>query len=91
MSCHEKTFFIYMYAKNGEDQLCGSCAADHRHYFRSIFRPPDKSVYRKIILYFSLNQAGVPCSLTNSIRKLDSNPKHMLRVLKRTVSMRRFF
>ena len=53
MSCHEKTFFIYMYVKNGEDQLCGNCAADHRQYFRSIFRPPDKSVYWKIILYFS--------------------------------------
>ena len=92
MSCHEKTVLYTCIAKNGEDQLCGNCAADNRHYFRSIFRPPDKSVYWKIILYFSLNQAGgVPCSLTNSTGKFNSNPKHMLRALKRTVSMRRFF
>ena len=70
MSCHEKTFLYTCIAKKGEDQLCGNCAADNRHYFRSIFRPPDKSVYWKIILYFSLNQAGgVPCSLTNSTGK----------------------
>ena len=40
--------------------------------FASILRPPDKSVYRKIIFFIS-------------------HPKHMLWVLKRTVSMRRFF
>ena len=38
----------------------------------SIARPPDKSVYQKIIF-------------------LISHPKHMLWVLKRTVSMRQFF
>ena len=37
-----------------------------------ISRPPDKSVYQKIIVFIS-------------------HPKHMLWVLKRTVSMRRFF
>ena len=39
---------------------------------KSEFRPPDKSVYLKIIF-------------------LITQPKHMLWVLKRTVSMRRFF
>ena len=44
--------------------ICGKC---------TIFdRPPDKSVYWKIIFFIS-------------------NPKHMLWVLKRTVSLRRFF
>ena len=45
----------------------------------------------KLFYISHLNQTGVPCSLTNSTGKFDFNPKHMLRILKRTVSMRRFF
>ena len=41
------------------------------HFGAAISRPPDKSVYQKVIF-------------------LISQPKHMLWVLKRTVSMRRF-
>ena len=43
--------------------------------YNIVIRPPDKSVYLKIILLILLI----------------SQPKHMLWVLKRTVSMRRFF
>ena len=36
------------------------------------------AVIVQLIIANILNQAGVPCSLTNSTGKFDFNPKHML-------------
>ena len=80
-----------MYAKSGEDQLSGKCAADHRNIFNPYSGLQIRVCIGKLFYISHLNQAGVPCSLTNSTGKFDFNPKHMLRVLKRTVSIRRFF
>ena len=91
MSCHEKNLFIYMYAKNGEDQLCGNLQLIIANIFDPYSGLQIRVCIGKLFYISHLNQAGVPCSLTNSTGKFDFNPKHMLRVLKRTVSMRRFF
>ena len=90
MSCHvmRKPFYIHVLRK----MVKISCAVIVQLIIAIIFYPYSGLQIIYYILYFSLNQAGgVPCSLTNSTGKFDSNPKRMLRALKRTVSMRRFF
>ena len=92
MSCHEKTFLYTCMRK----MVKISCVVIVQLIIANIFDPYSGLQIRvcigKLFYISHLNEAGVPCSLTNSTGKFDFKfPKHMLRVLKRTVSMRRFF
>ena len=91
MSCHEKTFLYTCMRK----VVKISCAVIVQLIIANIFDPYSGLQIRvcigKLFYISHLNQAGVPCFLTNSTGKFDFNQKHMLRVLKRTVSMRQFF
>ena len=76
-----------MYAKK---MVKISCAVIVQLIITIIFDPYSGLQIRvcigKLFYISHLNQAGVSCSLTNSTGKFDFNPKHMLRVLKRTSS-----